>query len=835
MGSTFARSVALASGLCALVYEVVWMRLFTPVFGLSVYASTAVLCAFMGGLGLGSHLAPRILAAWRRSPWLLYAGLELGIGLGALALPAAIAPITQAYVAASGLDAAGLFTGLVRFSLSFAAMAVPTFFMGVTLPALAHACRHDFGEEPLRAERIGVLYGLNTLGGAIGCLLVGFLLLPALGTRTTVAATAAVNGIVAVLAATRAARGGTGRAPEPAPTGTRAAAPPTPAPDVEAVPSATFLLGVYAAVGAISFGFELSWFRILIFYLQSAAHSFSLMLTLFLLGVGLGSLLYSRWLEPRLAGPRDAAAALAVAQLGIAACGALTLPVYAGLPGVWELLLAWLGAGSWQVIVFQKAIVSSLVILPPTLLMGLSFPLLARLYKARGATDARALARLYAANTFGALAGSLATGFLLFDAIGVQATLTLLSLASVATGLAFGGRALARSRPRLALAGGLVALVLAVQAATPQRMLLANFERYQGAISFYREAAADITFVYEVEGDLWLGFSDGRGTSSTSAENDYLNRMSAYEAMVLRPDARNVLVISMGCGNTASAFTAFPIERLDIVDISSGPFEAAGLFHTNRSVLDDPRVHVTVEDGRNFLLKTPRKYDVIELELPSLHTDGVAFLYTREFYEIARAHLTEGGVISQWIDAFQTRRQPSYRLVSTMREVFPEVSVWANRWSWWILGVNGGPPGAPDYERVRAVFETASVREDMARVGTDLEDILASLVGYGEALDRALGSAAPITDDRTWIDFELPKLPTPGSLGGGVAYYNAPLRKLFEEQWKSRGGIRQAGLVPFHGGGAERHDDLVDRSLREFARGYPAALLERVAARNGGW
>src|SRR5262245_39605301 len=186
MGLRFARAVALASGLCALVYEVVWMRLFTPVFGLSVHASTAVLCAFMAGLGLGSALAPRILAGWRRSPWLLYAGLELGIGLGALALPWAIAPITQAYVAAAGLDAAGVLTGLVRFSLSLAVMVIPTFFMGLTLPALAEACRLDLGEVPGRAERIGLLYGLNTLGGATGCLLVGFLLLPALGTRTTV-------------------------------------------------------------------------------------------------------------------------------------------------------------------------------------------------------------------------------------------------------------------------------------------------------------------------------------------------------------------------------------------------------------------------------------------------------------------------------------------------------------------------------------------------------------------------------------------------------------------------------------------------------------------------
>jgi predicted membrane-bound spermidine synthase len=618
--------------------------------------------------------------------------------------------------------------------------------------------------------------------------------------------------------------------PEPA-----RAAPPVALPDPGAIPDRRLLLALYAVVGATSFGYELCWFRILVFYLQSATYSFSLMLTLFLLGVGLGSLVYSRLVEPRLASAGDAARVLALAQLGIGLWGAGTLHVYTGIPGVWEQLLAWLGAGSWGVIVLQKAIVSGLVILPPTLLMGVSFPLVARLYKARGATDARALSRLYAANTLGAIVGTLVTGFVFFDAIGIQATLAVLSLSSVAAGLVAGFGGLRRA-PRFAAAtAGATAAVIVVLVATPERVLLANFERHQGAISFYRESATDITFVYEVEGDLWLGFSDGRGTSSTSDENNYMARLSAYQAMLVKPDAKDILVISMGCGNTASGFTAFPIERLDIVDISSGPFEAAPHFHTNRRVLEDPRVHITVEDGRNFLLKSQRKYDVIELELPSLHTDGVAFLYTREFYEIARARLKEGGVISQWIDAYQTRRRPSYRLINTMREVFPEVSAWARSWSWWGLGINGRPGGAPDYERVRRLFALPAVREDLERVNSDLEDVLSTLVGYGPPLFEALGSSAPITDDRTYIDFALPKLATPASFGGGVGYYNAPLRKLFEQRWGRSGGIRRSGLMPFYAGGPDHHAAAVDRSLWAFAPGWPQDLLERVEERNGTW
>lgn len=812
-----AGALALLSGLAALVYEIVWMRLFTPVFGLSVYATTAVLCAFMGGLGLGSLAAPRLLARWRRSPWALYAALELGVALGALGVLGSVGPITRAYVATASQDLPALLVGAVRFSLSFAAMAVPTFFMGVTLPALASAAGGGEGEHG--GARIGRLYGLNTAGGAIGCLLAGFWLLPELGTRATALTTMGLSGLVAVLALLVGARLG-GAAPGPR---------------EEARPGGAGgqagLLVAAAVVGAVSMGFELSWFRMLVFYLQSAAQSFSLMLTTYLLGIGLGSLIFARLIARRLRALEQATRAFCLALLAIGLCGALTLPVFTGLPAVWSVMLDGLGAGSWEMIAAQKAVISGLLVLPTTLLFGLTLPLAARLARAGGASEAAALSRIYAASTTGSILGSLVTGFVLFEALGLQFTLGLLSVLCAATGLLLGHRTLrgARARPAAALLVGL----LAALALTPGGLIRSSYARYLGPILFYRESASDVTFVYEVDGDRWLGFSDGRGTSSTSPQNEYHNRMNAYEAMLLRPEARNVLVISMGSGNTASAFLAFPIERLDIVDISSGPFEAAPLFWTNHGALQDPRVHLTVEDGRNYLLKTRRTYDVIEIELPSLHTDGVAFLYTREFYQIAAAHLEQGGVISQWIDADQTRRWPSYRLVHTAADVLSDVSVWGTGWSWWILGRAGGATGAPPYEQVRAAFERPEVRADMARVGTSLEDILANLVAYGPPLTEAIATAPPITDDQTWIDFALPKVATPTSLGGGVGYYNAPLRSLFERAWRRGGGIREEGLTRFFPGGEAAHDAACDRSLRAFAAGYPEDLLARVQEING--
>jgi spermidine synthase len=521
--------------------------------------------------------------------------------------------------------------------------------MGVTLPAVVCATRR----AGPRGAHVGLLYGLNTVGAAFGCLLVGFVLMEHCGVRLTSALAAGMNFLLAAVAMGLA----------------RTASPPPEEPvepveaSVASAPSLLYLL--YFLIGAVAFGLELCWLRLLVFYLQASVHSFAILLAVHLAGLGLGGLVYSRLLARRLRTPAAALQAFVLLELTVGLLGMSTLHVSGKLAAAWATLVRLFGADGWWMINAEKALVAGLLIFPSALLMGMVFPLLSGLIEARGVSAHAATGRLYAVNTAGAVVGSLLTGFVLFDAIGIQHTIALFSglslLVAVCALPASGGG----GRWLRVAAAGLGALAVLVWALTPPRMLIRHFEKYLGSVLFYKESASDITFVYERSegGERYraLAFHDGRGTSSTQPVVNRVNRLLAYSSMALKPDARRVLVISFGCGNTASAFLRFPIERLDVVDISGGAFEAAPYFSTNLDVLDDPRVHTHVEDGRNFLLRSREQYDIIELELPTLHTDGVVFLYTSEFYKIAAARLAPGGMISQWLDVLQTQREPSPR------------------------------------------------------------------------------------------------------------------------------------------------------------------------------
>ncbi len=817
--------VATLSGACALVYEILWARALHPVFGLSVHATSAVLCAFMAGLGLGSALAPRAIARWRGSPWRLYAAIELGIACTTPLVPLLAPGIAALYAALAAPDAPLALVSALRTGFAVLLLLPPSLLIGLTLPVLLEAAQRSASDPRPRAQRVGLLYGFNTAGAALGCLAVGFWLLPALGLRAASLATAGANAGIA-LVALLAARAGA--APRHAASGS------APAMRAHAAAGPVFrarsVLALYFAIGVTSFGYELCWFRLLVFYLQSATYSLSILLALFLLGSGLGSLAASRWLLPRLpADPlRGLVPALAGSQLLLALAAGSIFLVYARIEPLWAALIGLLGAESWGVIALQQALVAGAILLPPTFLMGVAFPLLARLYQQSGAGDAATAAHLYAANTAGAIAGTLATGFVLFDAIGVQAALALFAAASAALALACGWKSL-RREPLFAsaFAAGLGALCL-VQAGTPAQALLATFERHTGRVLFYRESAADVTFVFERDGVRRLAFGDGRGAASTHFDEVLVNRLLAYSAMAQNPAAKKVLVISMGAGNTASAFAAFPIERLDIVDISPGVFEAAALFPTNRGVLSDPRVRHWVEDGRNFLLRSRERYDVIQLELPTLHTDGVIYLYTREFYEIARERLAPGGVLSQWLDAAQTGRRASHTLIRTQRAVLPETSVWATRWAWWANSVAGGGGAALDAPRVRALFARPEVAADMASVGVTLPALLAQLVASGPALAEALGPGPIATDDDTRIDFELPKRASAHALGGGVAYQTSPVQQLFLERWRSVGAepARRLAMFPFHPLAQQRPRSA--DSIRRLLAGFEPREIERV-------
>jgi spermidine synthase len=392
--------------------------------------------------------------------------------------------------------------------------------------------------------------------------------------------------------------------------------------------------------------------------------------------------------------------------------------------------------------------------------------------------------------------GSIVTGFVLFDWLGMQQTLSILSFISLAIGLgvlAFFRSRSQQSRLLRAAVGLMVAVWLLVLVFQPPRLVESLIEETRGVdIIFNQESAADITMVGESDTGRELIYHDGRGTCATWPIANYVARQLAYSSMAQNPEAIDILIISMGCGNTASAFTAFPIESLDIVDLSPSVFDAARYFElTNLGVMKDPRVTAISDDGRNYLLTTKKRYDIIQIELPSIHTAGVVNLYTREFYEIARAKLKPGGILSQWLDVNQTGREVGYMLLNTMLEVFPDTTVWSNKWAWWFNGRNAGPDiGCRiDYEVTQRMFSDPKVARDMTRVDSHIADMFSNIVASPEMARRQSAGMRVIEDDHTYVDFLVPRLENTAAFGGGVGYYTAPLKDLFRSAWTAAGRV----------------------------------------------
>ena len=292
----------------------------------------------------------------------------------------------------------------------------------------------------------------------------------------------------------------------------------------------------------------------------------------------------------------------------------------------------------------------------------------------------------------------------------------------------------------------------------PERLFESNFVKRFGQVVFYREEVTDTVMVTEDErGGRVIRYGDGRGTAGTITRIE--DRMYAHIPLLLHPGASSVLQIGYGVGNTLSAVAQHPLERITCVELSPGVIEASPYFaSTNRDVLADPRVRLVIDDGRNFLLSADERWDVIRLDPPELHTRGVVNLYTREFLEMARAHLNEGGIFSIWVNVAMTPIDDLRLLVRTIADVFPHVSVWHTPqfYSWVING--SLVPRPPDVSVIASHFEDDAVRADLASIGIyDPLYFLKYFMFAGAEADAFAGEGPVVTDDRTYLDFSVPR------------------------------------------------------------------------------
>ena len=733
------------SGCAALIYEIVWFQLLELVIGSSAVSLGVLLGTFMGGMCAGSLALPRVISA-QRHPLRVYALLETGIGVLGIAVLIALPYVGRLYVANVGHGLAGF---LLRGVVCAMCLLPPTLLMGATLPAIAR-----WVESTRQGiSWLGFFYGGNIAGAVFGCLLSGFYLLRVhdMATATYVAAT--INATVALVGfslASRTAHGDRGHGE-----------------DVRLLPSAATLpvYGAIALSGLSALGAEVIWTRLLSLMLGATVYTFSIILAVFLLGLGIGSsvgaFLARRGVWPRIA--------LGCCQLLLAGAIAWTaymlnqvLPYWAidltPSPSPWRLFRLHL----WRCM---------LAVLPAACLWGASFPLALAAVASRDRDPGRLVGGVYAANTLGAIAGAIAFSMLLIGWGGTQLSQQLLiavslvsALLALAPLLPRGQRdAVSRGRFRpstiwllggggFAGAAGLAALLAWSVPVLPWELVA--YGRYlpswvdASLILYVGEGTNASVAVSVLESGILNFHVSGKVEASSNPQDMRLQRMLGHIPALLHPKPRSVLVVGCGAGVTAGSFVLYPeIERIVICEIEPLiPKVVARYFGSeNYDVLRDPRVEVVYDDARHYVLTTRESFDIITCDPIHPWVKGAASLYTKEYFELCKRHLNPGGLVTQWVPLYESSAGAVKSELATFFEVFPSGTFWSNDAEG--LGYDTVVLGQTDALRVDVDEPQERLkRADYGRVERSLEE-----VGFSSALSLLATYAGQGPDLKPWL------------------------------------------------------------------------------------
>ncbi len=664
------------SGCAALIYEVVWLQLLQLVIGSSAVSLGVLLGTFMGGMCLGSLLLPKYVSP-REHPLRVYAILEVGIGVIGLLALFGVPLVGRVYATVGGGQ--GFVGILARAILCALCLLPPTMLMGATLPAIARW----IGTTGTGVSWLGFFYGANIAGAVAGCLLAGFYLLRVFDMATATYVAVGINVVVAAIGFTLA------KSTPYAPAGDTAT------PEAVASPSRGAAL-VYVAIalsGLCALGSEVIWTRVLSLMLGATTYTFSIILAVFLTGLGIGSSIGS-FLSRSIQSPR---AALGWLQLFAALSIAWTAWMLGTSLPYWP-INPWLSTNPW--FNFQLDLVRCFwALLPGSLFWGASFPLALAAVAARGQDPGRLVGVVYAANTVGAIAGALGFSMLTVPFIGTHgAQQVLIALAAISALIAFGAARVQNlgenqtTDGAFARAGSLAAL-----AALVVLMLWRVPEVPAGLVAYGRSLPtrdqSGITYLYKGEGmnasiavsRLPSGIRNfhvsGKVEASSEPQDMRLQRMLGNIPAALHPNTRSVLIVGFGAGVTAGSFVPYSdIDKIVICEIEPLiPQRVASYFEReNYSVLRDPRVKVFYDDARHHVLTMRDKFDIITSDPIHPWVKGAATLYTREYFELVKAHLNPGGLVTQWVPLYESSLEVVKSEIATFFEVFPNGTVWAN-------------------------------------------------------------------------------------------------------------------------------------------------------------
>ncbi len=752
------------SGITALIYEIIWTRMLTLVFGHTVYSVSIVLAAFMAGLGFGSYLWGHLIDNASSSQGenssesapqslLIYGSIEIVIGVCGAVFSLLFANFSSIYslLHLALPDSQLVFNG-IKAILAFGLMFIPTTLMGATLPVIS---KYYVTQDKDLENQVGSLYFLNTLGAAVGCLTTGFVLIEAIGVLQTAWFAAILNLFIGIGAIRTYQETHPGKAQW-------FYIPKIKIPKFELHRDESFWVLASFVCGFTALAYEVLWSRLLVFSISSTVYSFSMMLAVFLLGIALGSLIavpLMRWVK-------DLRSLLVWVQIGIGFYIIVSLySMESLLSPPWNSYNLQNPARAFG-IYFKDSLMLMLI---PTILLGINFPVLIK--NAAGHFDriGRGTGKVYGSNTLGAILGSLVAGFLLLPLIGVCWSLLLVATLN----FALGGVLLFQSNQfnpslRKMLAGALGIVIIAINIGVPKDLLNPFFMRDSSGkrslkkLLFFEEGITDTVAIFEdnygiLDPSAKRLITNGVSMSASNLVASRYMKLFAHVPIMLSDQPDEVLVICFGTGQTTGAAGIQPrVKSVDSLELSPSVINGAGVFkNENHDVVNLEKVHIVLQDGRNHLLTTSKQYDVITGEPPPPRTAFTVNLYTRDFYRQVHNRLKPGGKFVQWIPLHSQSLEEVEMHLKTFLAEFPHALGWmsvANE----VLLLGSDQPIELDFKKLKKQFEDPVVRKAMADIHINSPHaFLANLWYLEDQITAFAAGAKEITDNRPYIEFYL--------------------------------------------------------------------------------
>ena len=765
-------SLFLASGLSSLIYQVVWTRMLVLVFGSTTYATATVLAIFMGGLALGAWLAGRV-ADRLKNQLLWYGALEAFIGAWALVTPLLFDAATHLYqLIYPGAHSEFALFSLIRFVVAAIILLPPTTCMGASLPLLSKYVATSLDEV---GSRTGTLYSINTFGAIIGAGLAGFVLLPVCGLRQTTLIAAAINFLLFLAIIPLVARNFSWNS------SSGLMAPVHDQSESDSRPLTGKLkiaIACFAASGGVAMVYEVCWTRALLMMVGSSTYAFTIMLCSFLIGIFLGSLICAKLVD-RVKHPLVLFSFL---QVGVAVLAAAAMYEYMYLPYAnLSLYLVAFQNSSWYLV--AKTILCSALLVPFTLCLGATFPAIIKACTQDLAHVGRTTGDIYAANTIGAIIGAFLAGFVFIPMAGVEKSLVGAVAASAVIGLVAWLSCSWSSTAVKATACAAVAALVCVWLCLPKLWdpLIISFAQaytrsveithapksygdwwelmHRGlSLDYYKDGACSSVAVvnwgsagHPMRSLVTNGHVDGSDSHDMTTQS-----LVAAFPLLLKPTADDVAVIGWGVGMSVGTATLFPVKSIEAIELEPSVVQASTLFHhVNYAPETNEKVHIQYNDGRNYLLATDRKFDVIISEPSNPWQSGVCNLFTSEYFQACRKRLKPGGIFSLWVQLTEVSPENVRGILKALKQTFPHTMVMALN-SGNIAVLASESPLSFDPAQLQKDLNIEGVKGELAQYHLDsVLALLARIFITDDGVDRLISGATGNTDDRNFLEFSV--------------------------------------------------------------------------------